>query len=119
MSCGLMRPRYTYFNQSLHEPGWGRARDLDGRAGRAGRAAAEPVVTLVSSSSERLWNCCVRNLKMVKRKKRQGGAEKQRFKKLKFLEVEASKCAKLTDHFGAGTTNLPAATGAAAPGDDG
>ena len=64
-------------------------------------------------------NCRVRNLKMGKRKKRPGGAEKQRLKKLKSLEVEASKCAKLMDLVGAGTTNLPAATGAAAPRDEG
>ena len=38
---------------------------------------------------------------MDQRKKRPGGAEKQRLKKLKSLEVEASKCAKLTDLFGA------------------
>ena len=56
---------------------------------------------------------------MGKRKKRPGGAEKQRLKKLKSLEVEASKCAKLMDLVGAGTTNLPAATGAAAPRDEG
>ena len=56
---------------------------------------------------------------MDKRKKCPGGAEKQLLKKLKSLEVEASKCAKLTDLFGAGTTKPPAATGAAAPGDDG
>ena len=37
----------------------------------------------------------------------------------KSLEVEAYKCAKLTDLFGAGTTNPPAATGTAAPGDQG
>ena len=41
---------------------------------------------------------------MDKRKKRPGGAEKQRTKKLKSLEVEAAKCAKLTDLFGAGVT---------------
>ncbi|CAB1457413.1 unnamed protein product [Pleuronectes platessa] len=33
--------------------------------------------------------------------KRPGGAEKHREKKLKSLEVEAAKCAKLTDLFGA------------------
>ena len=54
---------------------------------------------------------------MDKRKKRPGGAEKQRTKKLKSLEVEAAKCAKLTDLFGAGVTT-PAAAGAAAPGDE-
>ena len=32
--------------------------------------------------------------------------------------MEASKCAKLTDLFGAGTTNPQAATGAAAPRDE-
>ena len=67
------------------------------------------------SSSERLRNCRVRNLKIDQMKKRPAGAEKQRLKKLKSVEVEASKCAKLTDLFGAGTTNPPAATGAAAP----
>ena len=56
---------------------------------------------------------------MDKRKKCPGGAEKQLLKKLKSLEVEASKCAKLTDLFGVETTNPPAATGAAAPGDEG
>ena len=71
------------------------------------------------SSSERLRNCRVRNLKIDQMKKRPAGAEKQRLKKLKSVEVEASKCAKLTDLFGAGTTNPPAATGAAAPGDEG
>ena len=40
-------------------------------------------------------------------------------KKFKSLEVEASKCAKLTDLFGAGTIYPPSATGAAAPGDEG
>ncbi|KAI9520661.1 hypothetical protein NQZ68_015581, partial [Dissostichus eleginoides] len=64
-------------------------------AGVAGRAAAE--------------------LKMDKRKKRPGGAEKLRLKKLKSLEVEAAKYSKLTDLFGAGVTT-PA--GAAAPGDE-
>ncbi|CAB1438543.1 unnamed protein product [Pleuronectes platessa] len=48
-------------------------------------------------------------------KKRPGGAEKQRRKKLKSLEVEAARCAKLTDLFGAGFTG-PAAAGA--PGDE-
>ena len=57
----------------------GLGRDLDGWAGQAD---AEPVVTLVSSCSERLRNCCVRNLKMDKTKKRLGGAEKQRLKKV-------------------------------------
>ncbi|CAB1446434.1 unnamed protein product [Pleuronectes platessa] len=47
--------------------------------------------------------------------KRPGGAEKHRGKKLKSLEVEAAKCAKLTDLFGAGFTS-PAAAGA--PGDE-
>ncbi|CAB1429997.1 unnamed protein product, partial [Pleuronectes platessa] len=37
-----------------------------------------------------------------KSKKRPGGAEKHREKKPKSLEVEAAKCAKLTDLFGAG-----------------
>ena len=46
-----------------------------------GRAAPEPVVTLVSSSGERLQNCRGRSLKMDKRKKHLGGAEKQRLKK--------------------------------------
>lgn len=64
-------------------------------AGVAGRAAAE--------------------LKMVKRKKLPGGAEKLRLKKLKSLEVEAAKYSKLTDLFGAGVTT-PA--GAAALGDE-
>ncbi|CAB1447212.1 unnamed protein product [Pleuronectes platessa] len=50
-----------------------------------------------------------------KSKKRPGGAEKHREKKLKSLEVEAAKCAKLTDLFGAGFTS-PAAAGA--PGDE-
>ena len=50
-----------------------------------------------------------------KSKKRPGGAEKHRDKKLKSLEVEAAKCAKLTDLFGAGFTS-PAAAGA--PGDE-
>ncbi|CAB1433017.1 unnamed protein product [Pleuronectes platessa] len=40
-------------------------------------------------------------------------AEKHREKKLKSLEVEAAKCAKLTDLFGAGFTSP-----AAAPGDE-
>ncbi|KAF3859057.1 hypothetical protein F7725_021456, partial [Dissostichus mawsoni] len=70
-------------------------RDLMAWAGVAGRAAAE--------------------LKMDKRKKRPGGAEKLRLKKLKSLEVEAAKYSKLTDLFGAGVTT-PA--GAAAPGDE-
>lgn len=52
---------------------------------------------------------------MDKQKKRPGGAEKMRRKKLKSLEVEAAKCSKLTDLFGAGVTT-PA--GAAALGDD-
>ena len=52
----------------------GPGRDLDGRAGWA---AAEPVVTLVISSSERLLNCRNCNLKMDKRKKRPGGAKKK------------------------------------------
>ncbi|KAJ4928749.1 hypothetical protein JOQ06_004375 [Pogonophryne albipinna] len=52
---------------------------------------------------------------MDKRKKRPGGAEKLRLKKLKSLEVEAAKYSKLTDLFGAGVTT-PA--GAAAPGDE-
>ncbi|CAB1456157.1 unnamed protein product [Pleuronectes platessa] len=50
-----------------------------------------------------------------KSKKRPGGAEKQRRKRLKSLEVEAATCAKLTDLFGAGFTS-PAAAGA--PGDE-
>ncbi|CAB1433622.1 unnamed protein product [Pleuronectes platessa] len=50
-----------------------------------------------------------------KSKKRSGGAEKHRGKKPKSLEVEAAKCAKLTDLFGAGFTG-PAAAGA--PGDE-
>ncbi|CAB1439947.1 unnamed protein product [Pleuronectes platessa] len=50
-----------------------------------------------------------------KSKKRPGGAEKHRKKKLKSLEVEAATCAKLTDLFGAGFTS-PAAAGA--PGDE-
>ncbi|CAB1419105.1 unnamed protein product [Pleuronectes platessa] len=50
-----------------------------------------------------------------KSKKRPGGAEKHREKKLKSLEVEAAKCAELTDLFGAGFTS-PAAAGA--PGDE-
>ncbi|CAB1459108.1 unnamed protein product [Pleuronectes platessa] len=50
-----------------------------------------------------------------KSKKRPGGAEKHREKKPKSLEVEAAKCAKLTDLFGAGFTS-PAAAGA--PGDE-
>ena len=54
-------------------------------------------------------------LNMDKRKKRPAGAEKLRLKKLKSLEVEAAKCSKLTDLFGAGV-NTPA--GAAAPGDE-
>ena len=70
--------------------------------GWAGRSAAEPVGLLVSCSSEHPRNCHVGNLKMHKRKKRPGGAEKQRLK---------NKCAKLTDLFGARTTNSPAATG--------
>ncbi|CAB1455558.1 unnamed protein product [Pleuronectes platessa] len=41
--------------------------------------------------------------------------QKHREKKLKSLEVEAAKCAKLTDLFGAGFTS-PAAAGA--PGDE-
>ncbi|CAB1436159.1 unnamed protein product [Pleuronectes platessa] len=49
-----------------------------------------------------------------KSKKRPGGTEKHREKKLKSLWVEAAKCAKLTDLFGAGFTS-PAAAGA--PGD--
>ncbi|CAB1447284.1 unnamed protein product [Pleuronectes platessa] len=49
-----------------------------------------------------------------KSKKRSGGAEKHREKKLKSLWVEAAKCAKLTDLFGAGFTS-PAA---GAPGDE-
>ncbi|KAI4818096.1 hypothetical protein KUCAC02_011459 [Chaenocephalus aceratus] len=52
---------------------------------------------------------------MDKRKKRPGGAEKLRLKKLKSLEVEATKYSKLTDLFGAGVTT-PA--GAAAQGDE-
>ncbi|KAF3842700.1 hypothetical protein F7725_001549 [Dissostichus mawsoni] len=52
-------------------------RDLMAWAGVAGRAAAE--------------------LKMDKRKKLPGGAEKLRLKKLKSLEVEAAKYSKLTD----------------------
>ena len=44
---------------------------------------------------------------MDRGKKCPGGAEKQRTKKLKSLEVEAAKCAKLTDLFSA-----PAAAGA-------
>ncbi|KAI4811621.1 hypothetical protein KUCAC02_014500 [Chaenocephalus aceratus] len=40
---------------------------------------------------------------MDKRKKRPGGAEKLRLKKLKSLEVEAAKYSKLTDLFGAGS----------------
>ncbi|CAB1441392.1 unnamed protein product [Pleuronectes platessa] len=51
----------------------------------------------------------------IKSKKRPGGAEKHREKKLKCLEVEAAKCGKLTDLFGAGFTS-PAAAGA--PGDE-
>ena len=51
---------------------------------------------------------------MDESKKRLGGAKKKRLKKLKSLEVESSKCAKLTDLFGAGTTNPPAAIGGAA-----
>lgn len=43
-------------------------------------------------------------LKMDKRKKLPGGAEKLRLKRLKSLEVEAAKCSKLTDLFGAGVT---------------
>ncbi|CAL8279623.1 unnamed protein product [Arctogadus glacialis] len=54
-------------------------------------------------------------LKMENRKKRPGGAEKMRLKKLKSLEVEAAKCSKLTDLFGAGV-NTPAC--AAAPEDE-
>ncbi|CAB1414529.1 unnamed protein product [Pleuronectes platessa] len=55
-------------------------------------------------------------LKMdIKSKKRPGGAEKHREKKLKSLEVEAAQCGKLTDLFGAGFTS-PAAAGA--PGDE-
>ncbi|CAL8391959.1 unnamed protein product [Arctogadus glacialis] len=54
-------------------------------------------------------------LKMESRKKRPGGAEKMRLKKLKSLEVEAAKCYKLTDLFGAGVTT-PAC--AAAPEDE-
>ncbi|CAB1435719.1 unnamed protein product [Pleuronectes platessa] len=50
-----------------------------------------------------------------KSKKRPGGAEKHRRKKLKSLWVEAATCAKLTDLFGAGFTS-PAAAGA--PGDE-
>ncbi|CAB1431805.1 unnamed protein product, partial [Pleuronectes platessa] len=50
-----------------------------------------------------------------KSKKRPGGAEKHREKKLKSLEVEAAQCGKLTDLFGAGFTS-PAAAGA--PGDE-
>ncbi|CAB1441707.1 unnamed protein product [Pleuronectes platessa] len=50
-----------------------------------------------------------------KSKKRPGGAEKHREKKLKSLEVEAATCGKLTDLFGAGFTS-PAAAGA--PGDE-
>ncbi|KAI4809931.1 hypothetical protein KUCAC02_018786 [Chaenocephalus aceratus] len=57
-------------------------RDLMAWAGWAAAAAAE--------------------LKMDKRKKRPGGAEKLRLKKLKSLEVEAAKYSKLTDLFGAG-----------------
>lgn len=38
---------------------------------------------------------------MDRKRKRPGGAEKQRTKKLKSLKVEAAKCAKLTDLFGA------------------
>ncbi|KAL7399955.1 hypothetical protein ABVT39_004297 [Epinephelus coioides] len=53
---------------------------------------------------------------MDRKKKHSGGAEKQRTKKLKSLEVEAAKCAKLTDLFGAVVTT-PAAAGAA-PGDE-
>ncbi|CAL8366268.1 unnamed protein product [Boreogadus saida] len=56
-----------------------------------------------------------RELKMENRKKRLGGAEKMRLKKLKSLEVEAAKCSKLTDLFGAGVTT-PAC--AAAPEDE-
>ncbi|CAL8238027.1 unnamed protein product, partial [Boreogadus saida] len=56
-----------------------------------------------------------RELKMENRKKRPGGAEKMRLKKLKSLEVEAAKCSKLTDLFGAGVTT-PAC--AAAPEDE-
>ena len=52
---------------------------------------------------------------MDRNKKRLGGAEKHRTKKLKSLEVEAVKCAKLTDLFGAVTT--PAAA-AVSPGDE-
>ncbi|CAB1451252.1 unnamed protein product [Pleuronectes platessa] len=51
----------------------------------------------------------------IKSKKRPGGAEKDREKKLKCLEVKAAACAKLTDLFGAGFTS-PAAAGA--PGDE-
>ncbi|KAL7398423.1 hypothetical protein ABVT39_009619, partial [Epinephelus coioides] len=41
---------------------------------------------------------------MDRKKKRPGGAEKQRTKKLNSLKVEAAKCAKLTDLFGAVVT---------------
>ena len=75
----------------------------------------------MSSSTECLRNCRVHNLKTDKRKKCPGGVDKQRLKKFspKSLEMEASKCAKLTEPFGVGTTNPPAATGAAAPGEEG
>ena len=52
---------------------------------------------------------------MENRKKRPGGAEKMRLKKLKSLEVESAKCSKLTDLFGSGVTTSACA---AAPGDE-
>ncbi|CAB1460485.1 unnamed protein product [Pleuronectes platessa] len=51
----------------------------------------------------------------IKSKKRPGGAEKHREQKLKSPEVEAAKCGKLTDLFGAGFTSQAAA---GAPGDE-
>lgn len=39
---------------------------------------------------------------MDKGKKRKGGAEKARIKKLKSLQEEAAKCSKITDLFGRG-----------------
>lgn len=43
---------------------------------------------------------------MENRRKRPGGAEKVRNKKLKSLEAEAAKCSKLTDLFRAGVSNV-------------
>lgn len=62
-----------------------------------------------------VWAGVGTELKMDKRKKRPDGPEKLRLKKLKSLEVEAAKCSKLTDLFGAWVTT-PA--GAAASGDE-